>query len=95
MEKALLSSNANDRRWTVTKAATDEFVTDWEARERTWQELFGRNGMTGAIALRLRLDSRRKTVRVAEERYRLIAKGKWRPDSEIQVRRRPRLSTWT
>ena len=89
MEKALLSSNANDRRWTVTKAATDEFVTDWEARERTWQELFGRNGMTGAIALRLRLDSRRKTVRVAEERYRLIAKGKWRPDSEIQVRRRP------
>ncbi len=89
MENALLSSNGSDRLWRVTKAAKDEFVTVWEARERTWQELFGRQGMTGAIALRLRLDSRRKTVRVAQERYRLIAKGKWRPDSEVQVRRRP------
>lgn len=89
MEKALLSSNANDLRWTITKAAKDDFVTDWRARERTWQELFGRNGMTGAIALRLRLDSRRRTVKVAEERYRLIAKGKWTPDSEVQIRRRP------
>ena len=89
MERALLSSNANDLRWTITKAAKNEFVTDWRARERTWQELFGRNGMTGAIALRLRLDSRRKAVRVAEERYRLIAKGKWSPESEVQIRRRP------
>lgn len=89
MEKALLSSNANDPRWTVSRAGDNEFVTDWEARERTWQDLFGRNGMTGAIALRLRVDSRRKTVKVAEEKYRLTAKGKWRPDTEIQIRRRP------
>lgn len=89
MERVILTSNANDRRWTVSKTANSEFVTDWEPRERTWQELFGRNGMAGANALRLRLDPRRKTVKVSEERYRLIAKGKWRPDSEVQIRRRP------
>ena len=89
MRRALMSSNANDQRWKISRSADNEFVTDWEARERTWQELFGRNGMTGALALRLRLDNRRKTVKVAEERYRVIAIGKWRADGEVQIQRRP------
>ena len=89
VERRILSLNGERRRWKVSRSKPNEFVAEWKVDDRTWQGLFGRDGLMRARALRLRLDRRRRAGRVAEQRYRVKVDGQWSPDGEVMIRRRP------
>ena len=38
--------------------------------------------------MRLALDERRKAVKVVEQGHKLITKGRWNPDAEVEIRRK-------
>ena len=89
LERRIMSLNGQHRRWKVGRLNKHEFVAEWQVDDRTWQGLFGRDGLTRARALRLRLARGRKAVKVAEERYEVKSEGKWTPDGRVVSRRRP------
>ena len=89
VERRILSLNGDSRRWRVTRSKSNEFIAEWKVDDRTWQGLFGRDGLIRAKALRLRMDRRRRAVRVAEQGYRVKVDGQWSPDGEVLIGRRP------
>ncbi len=89
VERRLLSLNCDSTGWTVVRSKPNEFVAEWKVDDRTWQGLFGREGLIRAKALRLRMDRRRRTARVAEQGYRVKPQGQWSADGDVIIRRRP------
>ena len=89
VERRILSLNGEARPWKVSRSKPNEFIAEWKVDDRTWQGLFGRDGLIRARALRLRIDRRRRAVRVAEQGYRVQVDGQWSPDSEVTIRRQP------
>ena len=89
VERRILSLNGDSRRWRVTRSKSNEFIAEWKVDDRTWQGLFGRDGLIRAKALRLGMDRRRRTVRVAEQGYRVKPQGQWTADGEVLIRHRP------
>lgn len=89
VERRILSLNGESRPWKVSRSKPNEFIAEWKVEDRTWQGLFGRDGLIRARALRLRIDCRRRAVRVAEQGYRVRVDGRWTPDSEVTICRRP------
>lgn len=98
VERRILSLNCDSRRWKVTRSKPNEFIVEWKVDDRTWQGLFGRDGLTRARALRLRIDRRRRAVRVSEQGYQVKPLGQWSPEGEVLIQRRPvvglDLPTW-
>lgn len=90
LEDRLLSLNGPNRRWKIRRVGGDEFVAEWNLDDRTWQGLFGRWGLARTKAVRLRLDRLRMVVKAVEDRYRVrvVAKKKWRPNTDVSIRRR-------
>ena len=89
LESRLLSMKGNEERWKMARVGDGEFVAEWRMNDQTWQGLFGRNGLSNSLTVRVALDKRRRTVRVVEQGHRLKTNGQWRRDSEVEVRRKP------
>jgi hypothetical protein len=65
-----------------------EFVAEWRTKDQTWQSLFGRNGLSNSLTVWVALDTRRRLVKVVEQGHRLRTNGRWRPDAEVEIRRK-------
>ena len=89
LQRRLLALNGDDRRWMVRRLKDNEFLAEWKIDDRSWQGLFGRRGLARARALRMRLDGRRRAVRVMDDGYQVRTEGEWAPDGKVAIRRRP------
>ncbi len=88
LENQILSLNDIDRSWTMVRLGDGEFAAEWRIGDRTWQGLFGRNGLSNSLTVRVALDRRRKVVRVVEQGHRLMTKGRWTAESEVKIGRK-------
>ena len=88
LESQILSINGNDERWGMVRLGDDEFAAEWRMDDRTWQGLFGRNGLSNSLTVRVALDRRRRSVKVVEQGHKLRTKGRWSPDAEVEIRRK-------
>ena len=88
LEKKILSMNANNQCWEMVRLKDREFVAEWRTKDQTWQSLFGRNGLSNSLTVWVALDTRRRLVKVVEQGHRLRTNGRWRPDAEVEIRRK-------
>jgi hypothetical protein len=88
LEDRLLSMNDGNDSWRMVRKRHHEFVAEWRVGDRSWQSLFGRNGLRNSLTVRLAVDRRRRSVKVIDEGHRLIIKGRWKPEADLDIRRR-------
>ena len=88
LENLILSLNDIDGRWTMVRLGDGDFGAEWKMNDRTWQSLFGRNGLRNSLTVQVALDRRRRSVKVVEQGHKLRTKGRWSPDAEVEIRRR-------
>ena len=88
LEYQILSLNDIDGSWTMVRLGDGEFAAEWRIGDRTWQGLFGRNGLSNSLTVRVALDRRRRSVKVVEQGHKLRTNGRWSPDAEVEIRRR-------
>ena len=79
--------NGESQNWRVRRTGETDFLAEWRVKDRSWQGLFGRAGLSRAKSLRLRLQNSSATVKAVEERYVVAVDGRWNANAAVSIRK--------